>query len=327
VDGLAQQVHAHAGADGGDVPGAQQADDLFQVLQHDVAVDDDLVVLAAQIIGGLTGIFQVDGIGIHADGKGADGLAQLLGGDGAHQRGVQAAGEQEAHRGIGVQTLFHTGDQLFADVGQHGVHVILHGSGHVGNVLIAHEAAVAVVAANGKRTDVIAPADQVLHLRGKSDLVAGLGVAVEQRPDADGVAGGNEPVLAGIVQDQCKLGIHVAEHVQTVLVVQRQQDLTVAVGLELVAPALEDLLLKPEAVQFAVAHHAVGTAVERLHALRRQTHDGQTAKAHQAKGAFHHPLVVRAAHHGAQQIFFELGGTQIVPGITHNTTHISYPSF
>ena len=53
--------------------------------------------------------------------------------------------------------------QLFADVGQHGVHVILHGSGHVGNVLIAHEAAVAVVAANGEGTDVIAPADQVLH--------------------------------------------------------------------------------------------------------------------------------------------------------------------
>jgi len=119
----------------------------------------------------------------------------------------------------------------------------------------------------------------------------------------------------------------VAEHVQTVLVVQRQQDLAVAVGLELVAPAFEDLLLKPEAVQFAVAHHAVGTAVERLHALRRQTHDGQTAKAHQAKGAFHHPLVVRAAHHGAQQIFFELGGTQIVPGVAHHTTHISYPSF
>ena len=156
--------------------------------------------------------------------------------------------------------------------------------------------------------------------------MAGLGVAVEQRPDADGVAGGNEPVLAGIVQDQCELGVHVAEHVQTVLVVQRQQDLAVAVGLELVAPAFEDLLLKPEAVQFAVAHHAVGTAVERLHALRRQTHDGQTAKAHQAKGAFHHPLVVRAAHHGAQQIILELGGTQIVPGVTHYTTHRSYPS-
>ena len=59
-----------------------------------------------------------------------------------------------------------------------------------------------------------------------------------------------------------------------VLIVQRQQDLAVAVGLELVAAALEDLFLKAEAVQLAVAHHTVGTAVEGLHAFRRQAHDG-----------------------------------------------------
>ena len=118
-----------------------------------------------------------------------------------------------------------------------------------------------------------------------------------------------------------------AEHIQTVLIVQRQQDLAVAVRLELVAAALEDLFLKAEAVQLAVAHHTVGTAVERLHAFRRQAHDGKAAKAHQTKRPFHHTLVVRAAHDRAQQVFLEFGGTQIVPGIAHNTTHISYPSF
>ena len=85
VDGLAQQVHAHAGADGGDVPGAQQADDLFQTVDDHIPVDDDLVVLAAQIFCGLARIFQINGIGVHANGKGADGLAKLLGGNGAHQ--------------------------------------------------------------------------------------------------------------------------------------------------------------------------------------------------------------------------------------------------
>ena len=157
--------------------------------------------------------------------------------------------------------------------------------------------------------------------------MAGLGVAVEQRTDADGVAGGDEPVLAGIVHDKRELGVHVAEHIQTVLIVQRQQDLAVAVGLELVAAALEDLFLKAEAVQFAVAHHTVGTAVEGLHAFRRQAHDGKAAKTHQTERPFHHTLVVRAAHDRAQQVFLEFGGTQIVPGIAHNTTHISYPSF
>ena len=37
--------------------------------------------------------------------------------------------------------------------------------------------------------------------------------------------------------------------------------------------------------------------------------------------------VVRAAHDRAQQVFLEFGGTQIVPGVAHHTTHISYPSF
>ncbi len=117
-----------------------------------------------------------------------------------------------------------------------------------------------------------------------------------------------------------------AEHVEAVLIIKRQQDLTVAVGLELVAPALQDLFFKAEAVQLAVADHTVGSAVERLHAFGRQAHDGQPAKAHQAERPFHDPLVVRAAHHGAQQIILELGGTQIVPGVTHYTTHRSYPS-
>ena len=150
------------------------------------------------------------------------------------------------------------------------------------------------------------------------------------RRTADGYRwghGSDQTILAGIVHDQSKLGIHVAEHVQAIFIVQRQQNFAVAVGLELVAPALQDLFLKAEAVQLAVAHHAVGTAVEGLHALRRQAHDGKAAEAHQTEGTFHDPLVVRAAHDRAQQILFELGGTQIVPGIAHNTTHISYPSF
>ena len=75
VNGLAQQIHAHAGADGGDIPCTQQPDDLFQAAEHHLAVDDDLVVLAAKIVRSLPGVFQVDGIGVHADGKGADGFA------------------------------------------------------------------------------------------------------------------------------------------------------------------------------------------------------------------------------------------------------------
>ena len=61
---------------------------------------------------------------IHADGEGADLLAQHLGGDGAHQGGVQPAGEQEAQRGVRVQPLVHAGDQLVADVAADGVQIV-----------------------------------------------------------------------------------------------------------------------------------------------------------------------------------------------------------
>ena len=118
-----------------------------------------------------------------------------------------------------------------------------------------------------------------------------------------------------------------AEHIEAIFIVERQQDLAVAVGGELVAPALQDLFLEAEAVELAVADHAVGPAVEGLHPLRGQAHDGQTAKAHQAEGPLHDPLVVRPAGDGAHQVFFEFVSTDIVPGIADHTAHISYPSY
>ena len=195
------------------------------------------------------------------------------------------------------------------------------GRGDVGHVLVADEMAVAVVAADGERPDVLAPAHQVLQLAGKGDLVAGLGVAIEQGPDADGVPGGDQPVLAGIVEDEGELGVHVAEHIQPVLVVQGQQDLAVAARLELVPRPLEDGLFKPEAVQLPVADHAVRPAGKGLHPLRRQPHDGKPAEAHQPEGPLDHPLVVGAAADGPQQVFLEFGGGQVVPGVTHDTAH------
>ena len=85
MDGLAAQVHAHAGPDGGDVPGAQQRDEPIQGIQHILPGHDDLRVVRADEGGGLPGVFQVDGVGVHADGEGADRGTAPPGGDGAHQ--------------------------------------------------------------------------------------------------------------------------------------------------------------------------------------------------------------------------------------------------
>ena len=151
--------------------------------------------------------------------------------------------------------------------------------------------------------------------------MAALAVAVEQRADADGVAGGNQQLFAAVIENHGKLGIQMAEHIQTVLVVQRQDDFAVGVGLEGVTLGLQLRLDRAEAVQLAVAGHAVRAAEEGLHALRRQTHNRQPAEAQQPELGLDHTLVIRPAAGGTQQILRECFLGQIMPGITHNAAH------
>ena len=110
-----------------------------------------------------------------------------------------------------------------------------------------------------------------------------LAVAVEQRADADGVAGGDQKLFATVVQNHRELGVKVLEHIEAVLVVQRQDDLAVGVGVKVVALGLQLGLDGAEAIQLAVAGDTICAAEEGLHALRRQTHDGKAAKAQQTE--------------------------------------------
>ena len=57
VDGLADQVHPHTGTDGSDVIGAQQLHHVLQSGQDVLLGDDDLGVVAADVVGHLLGVF------------------------------------------------------------------------------------------------------------------------------------------------------------------------------------------------------------------------------------------------------------------------------
>ena len=234
VDGLAAEVHAHAGPDGGDVIGPQQGDDFLQGVQHLLAGHVHLGMVGADVVGHFPGVFQIDGVLVHADGEGADLLAQHQGADGAHQRGIQAAGEQEAQRGVGVQPLVHTGDQLVADGVADGFQIVMAVVRDGGKVGVADELAAGVVVAGREGADLLAQADEVFGLAGEDDAAV-IQVAVEQRADADGVPGGDEGVRLVVVDDHGELGVQFREHVQAILPVQGQDDLAVAAALEFVA--------------------------------------------------------------------------------------------
>ena len=276
-DVLADQVHADAGADGGDVVGAQQLHHRLQRVQHVLLADDDLGVVAADEVGHLAGVLQVDGVDIHADGEGADLLAQGLGRDGAHQGAVQTAAEQEAHRRVCVQALLHALNQQLPQVAAGVVdagHLELI---HVGGVGVAGELAVGPVAAGREGEDGLAQAHQVLGLAGEGHAAVGKH-SIVQRADADGIARGHEGLALRVVDDECKFRVQRLEHLQAVFPVQGQQDFAVGFALEAVL-RLQALAHRAEAVELAVADHVAAVQLKGLHAARVQTHDGQPVEA------------------------------------------------
>ena len=93
VDPFAHQIHADGGADRGDVPGAQELHNRGQGFDHILFGDDDLRMLAADIIRRHPRVLEVNGVDVHADGEGADRMRQHLLGDGADQGGIQTAGK------------------------------------------------------------------------------------------------------------------------------------------------------------------------------------------------------------------------------------------
>ena len=168
--------------------------------------------------------------------------------------------------------------------------------------------------------DLPAQPHQVLRLAGKDDG-AGAIIAVVQGPDADGVPGGDEIVLFGVVDDEGELCVQLGEHVQAVLFVQGQQDLAVAAALELVAFFRQLPLQGAEAVDLAVADHVAAVQRKGLHARLCQAHDGQPVEAQPAGRGLDDPGHVRPPGAGpvkeGQQLFFRVG----LSGKSHDRAH------
>ena len=324
MDGLAAEVHAHAGPNGGDVIGPQQGDHLFQGVQHLLAGHVHLGMVRADVIRHFSGVFQINGILVHANGESADLLPQHQRADGAHQRGIQSAGEQEAQWSVGVQPLIHTGDQLVADGAADGLQIvmtILRNSGQVG---VADELAVCVIMPRREGADLLAEADEVFGLAGEHDAAV-IQIAVEQRPDADGVPGGDEGIRLVVIDDHGELRVQLGKHRKAVFPVQRQNDLAVAAALEFVALLRQLPLQGTEAVQLPVAHHHIAVQLKGLHAGLGQAHDGQPVETQPARAGVHDLGHVGATGNGPVKIGRDLTLVQLLGGKTHNCAHKKAP--
>ena len=165
-----------------------------------------------------------------------------------------------------------------------------------------------------------AEADEILRFTGEDDRAVGK-IAVKQRADADGVARGDKGIGRGIIDNHGKFRIKPGKHVGAVFLPQGENDLAVGIGCKHIALGLECLFDRAEAVQFTVAHGHITAAMERLHALGMQTHDGQPMEAQHAAACGFEPRIVRAAGFRFFKIrenlfLFETGGRK-----TKNCAH------
>ena len=172
--------------------------------------------------------------------------------------------------------------------------------------------------------DLLAEADEILGLAGEHDAAV-IQIAVEQRPDADGVPGGDEGIRLVVIDDHGKLRIQLGKHRKAVFPVQRQNDLAVAAALEFVALLRQLPLQGTEAVQLPVAHHHIAVQLKGLHASLSQAHDGQPVEAQPAGAGVHDLGHVGATGNGPVKIGRDLTLVQLLGGKTHNCAHKKAP--
>ena len=167
MNGSADQIHAHGSPDGGDVIGAQKLNDPVQRGEDLLRSHIDLRMIGAYIVGRLPGVFEVDGVLFHADGKGADGLFGLPCRNGADQGRVQAAGKEKAYSGVGHQALFYAPDQLFPDLSAGCFQIVAADLLYRGDLRKWDKGSFFVVAAGRERQDAFCQSHQVFGLAGK----------------------------------------------------------------------------------------------------------------------------------------------------------------
>ena len=109
VYGFADEIHAHGGTDRRYIEGFKSFYYLFKTVEHELFVDINFGVLAADVVGDHAGVLQIYGVLAHAHGEGAYLFALFFvfpGGNGADEGAVEPAREQKADGRVGFEPLY-----------------------------------------------------------------------------------------------------------------------------------------------------------------------------------------------------------------------------
>lgn len=125
---------------------------------------------AADVIRHFPGIFEINGVSFHTYGKSTYRLSEQSCGDGTDKRTVEPAAEQESDGSIGIQTLFHAGDQLVVNFSTNFRKRIMRDLRHLCDVPVADELSVRIVVTGRKRKNFIGKANQINRFAGKKNF-------------------------------------------------------------------------------------------------------------------------------------------------------------
>ena len=170
-----------------------------------------------------------------------------------------------------------------------------------------------------ERKNGFAQAHQVLRLTGKGPFAIRQ-TAVIQGPNPDRIARGNQFSLRSIPKNQRKLCVQRLEHFHAVLMVQREQDFTVRLALQLIF-AQQPVPERTKTVQLAVADNHILLKVKGLHAALVQAHDRQAVKSQISAGNLLEPAHVRSARERAVKARHEGIPINGFAGYAENGTH------
>ena len=290
MDIFANQIHADRCADRRDVIGAQQLHHMREGLQHILFRDNDLGMIGTDIVCHFFGVFQVNGIDIHTDGEGFDGLFELLRRHGADQTGIQTTGQQETYRRVRVKALFNPRGQLFPDVPAGGFQIVMAHPIGPADIPVTDKFSVPVVMSRGKGHNFLAQSNKVLCFAGENDLSVRQ-IPIVKRTDADGIPGGNK--FFPVIQNERKLRVQLFKHVYTVFFIQRKQQLAVGFSRETIPLLLQGFLDLPETVYFSIADNGPAAPDKGLHTPFIQSHNGQPVKSQKTRIQREHPGHIR----------------------------------
>ncbi len=231
MNGFTDKIHSDTCSNRGNIKGAKKLYDAAERIQHILFRDNDFCMVASYIIRHLFCIFQINGVFTHADCKGPDCFTAFLCRHGADKGRIQTARQQKPDFGVRYQPLLNPCRQFLPDLPAHSLQVILTYRIHLRNITVADERSILIIMSRRKRHDPAAQPHKVFRLAGKHDYAFRI-VSIIEGTDPDGIPCRYVFLCLPVVDDARKFRVQHAEHIRTVFLIQRQQNLAVRIAFE-----------------------------------------------------------------------------------------------